>query len=68
MMDLIEALTILARYVDDSHPTNCEHDVLHVKGPPPDAMPESDNARLGQLSFSWDSETEMWHSFRFGSC
>lgn len=68
MKDLIGALTILARYVDDDYPTCCEHDELFVKGPEPDVLTEHERKRLDELSFKWRQSSQMWSSFRFGSC
>lgn len=70
MKDLIEALTILAKYADpqDRYPTHCEHDVLYVKGPSRQKIREDDAKRIHALSFSWDIDTGMWRSIRFGSC
>ncbi len=69
MKDLIEALTILGKYInpDDNYPTHCEHDVLYVKGPLPNEMEMSDYKRLMELGFHFH-DTGMWSSFRFGSC
>lgn len=67
MKDLIEALTILSKYVDDEWPTNCGHDTLWVKGPPPASMQPGDAERLIELGFL-HSDGEGWFSYRFGSC
>ncbi len=68
MKDLIEALQILFKYMQDERPTHCEHDILYVKGPKPKDMSEDDVERLHQLSFDYDKEPAMWLSCRFGSC
>lgn len=67
MDDLIEALTILRKYGNPHHPTNCGHDVLWVDTDPEQVSPE-DTARLGELSFTPESGTPGFSSFRFGSC
>ena len=68
MKDLIEALTILAKWVDDEWPTHCTHDQFAVKGPRPRRLTNNERKRLKTLSFHYDAELEMWVSFRFGSC
>lgn len=70
MKDLIEALTILGKYIepDDEWPTCCEHDELYVKGPPPSEMRDGDADRLRALDFVYAEKANMWRSFRFGSC
>lgn len=65
MNDLIEALQILAKYTDAEYPTGCEHDLLHVYAPR--EVSETDRARLEELSFEYDADTESWISYRFGS-
>lgn len=66
MDDLIEALTILRKYGNPSHPTCCEHDILHV-GIDPSLVSVEDLARLEELSFRADSSLDDFQSFRFGS-
>lgn len=67
MKDLIEALTIFAKYTEDAYPTHCEHDVLYVLINPTKVHAD-DLARLEQLSFTPDTETgDCFKSFRFGS-
>lgn len=69
MKDLIEALTILAKYMpDDTYaPTHCEHDVLSVCGGIEDGtVSPKDAERLAKLGFHWGED--CWQSFRFGSC
>lgn len=71
MKDLIEALTILSKYANDSsRPTHCEHDVFYVAGVgiAKDAVSADDAERLEKLGFRWSTESECWASFRFGSC
>ncbi len=68
MKDLIEALTILARYASDSRwPTMCEHDVLMVVGVRKDAPDAVEVVRLAELGFRWSDEYDCWASYRFGS-
>lgn len=73
MKDLIEALTILAKYTDSTHPTSCDHDVLRVSVDPALVSAE-DKARLDELGFfpegdeeDPDYEPEFFESYRFGS-
>ena len=67
MKDLIEALTIFAKYTDEEYPTHCEHDVLRVYVDPPDVS-RDDIARLMALSFRADPGLNCFYSYRFGSC
>ena len=69
MKDLIEALTILAKYMDpeEKWPTACEHDVLYVCSVEAEDVSEEDTKRLDQLGFI-PSEDGGFMSFRFGSC
>lgn len=71
MKDLIEALTILARYQDaDTYsPTHCEHDVLSVVGIKKGAVSSEDATRLDALGFFWadGGDHDCWISYRFGS-
>lgn len=69
MRDLIEALTILAKYMPDASysPTHCEHDVMYVMVSPDDVT-EEDKRKLEKLGFDPDDEyQECFRSFRFGS-
>jgi hypothetical protein len=68
MKDLIEALTIFAKYIPNvvAHPTHCEHDELFVLCDPA-LVSEDDLARLEQLSFSPRGRDASFRSFRFGS-
>jgi hypothetical protein len=68
MKDLIEALTIFAKYAAVRNPTHCEHDVLCIMEIGKDEVSESDQKRLGELGFIWaESDGGAWISFRFGS-
>jgi hypothetical protein len=64
--DLIEALTIFAKYTAAKHPTSCEHDQLYVFVDPAKVAPE-DKTRLEELSFSASESERHFYSFRFGS-
>lgn len=70
MKDLIEALTILAKYMDPEErwPTYCGHDVLHVCHIEPEDVSEEDTKRLDELGFFPDEDEGGFMSFRFGSC
>lgn len=71
MKDLIEALTIFAKYTDAEFPTHCEHDVLTVCVDPA-LVTAVDKARLEELGFHAGKEgsdqEDSFYSFRFGSC
>ncbi len=67
MEELIEALTIMAKYMEGvKYPTHCEHDVLLVcvKW---DDISEEDQKRLDELSFKDFPEYGCVGSFKFGS-
>jgi hypothetical protein len=67
MKDLIEALTIFAKYIPTVDcPTHCEHDELLVMCDPA-LVSKDDLARLEQLSFSPQRRDSNFRSFRFGS-
>ena len=66
MNDLIEALTIFAKYTDAKHPTCCEHDVLYVLVDPAEVTAE-DRVRLEALSFTAQDDDRNFTSNRFGS-
>lgn len=72
MKDLIEALTILMKYLDNENGdsvTHCEHDKLSVMVQK--TVSKKDAARLDELGFfldeDVDEEARCWSSFRFGS-
>jgi len=68
LQDLIESLTIFAKYQDPTHaPTICEHDVLIIVGIEKGSVTAGDAARLKVLGWFWSSEYDNWASFRFGS-
>lgn len=67
MKDLIEALSIMYKYMGDKrNPTHCEHDKLHVDCNP-EEVSEEDMAKLDKLGFFPD-EFDGFSSYRFGSC
>ncbi len=66
MKDLIEALTLFAKYTDEHHPTCCEHDQLYVLVDPAKVTAE-DKTRLEALGFIADAGEGHFYSFRFGS-
>jgi hypothetical protein len=65
MLNLIEALTIFAKYQNLDYPTMCEHDVLYVVGITEEEVSVEDRARLDALGFI--PGDEGWMSFRYGS-
>lgn len=65
MYDLIEALTIFAKY-DDGDNVHCEHDEIFICIDP-EEVSEEDLYRLEQLSFR-PNDVDGFSSFRFGSC
>jgi hypothetical protein len=70
MKDLIEALTIFMKYLEDENdfsPTGCEHDVLYIMSVGEDEVSQADCMRLDELGFFWNNEYDCWASFRFGS-
>lgn len=67
--DLIEALTIFRKYMNEyglNFPTHCEHDILMVSVAEEELAPE-DVKRLDELGFRYDSDYSVWASYRFGS-
>ena len=66
MKDLIEALTIFAKYTDEQQPTCCEHDTLYVLVDP-EKVTTADKTRLEALGFIADADEGHFYSFRFGS-
>ena len=71
MKDLIEALTILSKYLTDdeyfyNRPTNCEHEELYVSVDN-SKISEEDMARLIDLGFIPDEDTGYMVSYRYGS-
>lgn len=67
MDDLIEALTILRKYGNPKHPTNCEHDELTIVISA-NCVSKEDIKRLEELGIESNSDGESFYSFRFGSC
>lgn len=71
MKDLIEALTILNKYLTDdeyfyNRPTNCEHEELYVSVDN-SKISEEDMERLIDLGFIPDEDTGYMASYRYGS-
>lgn len=70
MEDLIQALTIFLKYLEDKNdhnPTHCEHDELWVVNIDRDLVSDEDHAKLKRLGFEWYEDDESYKSFRFGS-
>lgn len=69
MKDLIEALTILAKYMnpEEQYPTACERDVLYVCHVDIEDVSADDIKRLDELGFD-PNEDGVFKSYRFGSC
>ncbi len=67
MKNLIEALTIFAKYQDLAYPTLCEHDVLYISGIMKHEVSAEDVMKLEQLGFFWSDGDDHWMSFKFGS-
>jgi hypothetical protein len=67
MRELIEALTIFAKYApDETHPTHCEHDELFITCVNLEDVSPEDLSRLRTLGFIPNREGGF-SSFRFGS-
>ena len=71
MKDLIEALTILSKYLTDdeyfyNRPINCEHEELYVSVDN-SKISEEDMERLIDLGFIPDEDTGYMVSYRYGS-
>ena len=66
MKDLLEALTIFAKYTDAAYPTCCEHDELYVLVDPAKVTAE-DRVRLDALGFVAQDHDQNFISNRFGS-
>ena len=71
MDDLIEALTILRRYLENTNspsPLHCEHDELTVCDVFASDVSVADIKRLDELGFFVDDDDDCFVSYRFGSC
>lgn len=71
MHDLIEALTLLMKYVgNQTFPTHCEHDVMYINCEPEviQTVSEEDIQILADLGFIWSDDMECFCSYMFGSC
>ncbi len=67
MEKLIEALQIFLKYKNEDYPTHCEHDELMIVGITEEEVSEEDKVKLNELGFNWNSGSECWISFRYGS-
>lgn len=67
MKQLIEALQILLKYGNPTHPTHCEHDVLTIADIDPAWVSDEDKSALSELGFFVNEEEDCFQSFRFGS-
>ena len=70
MEDLIKALTIFMKYLDDKNdhtPTHCEHDELWVVDVNREDVLFEDHDELERLGFHWDEDDDSYKSYRFGS-
>jgi len=66
MLELIEALQLLAKYDTPSYPTGCEHDILRVYISP-DKVSAVDKDRLVELGFNADEDLDCFYSYKYGS-
>ena len=66
MKDLIEALTIFAKYTNARQPILCDNLMLHIAEVKEADPTEEERARLEELTFLWSNEDECWISFHFG--
>ncbi len=66
MDDLIKALQIFRKYTETTHPTNCEHDILHVCVEF-DTVSKEDQEELNNLGF-FEDDYGMFQSYKYGSC
>jgi hypothetical protein len=67
MKDLIKALTIFAKYTDSKYPTHCEHDILTITSDV-DANKVSDEDKLLLAELGFEVESNLFVSYRYGSC
>lgn len=70
MDDLIKALTILNKYLDEynkKYPTSCEHDVMFVQVDYT-KISQEDLIELEKLGFIPCEDLGNMQSFRYGSC
>jgi hypothetical protein len=66
VLDLIKALTILAKYTDARNPTGCEHDEFRVYVTP-SVVSDEDKAALDVLGFIPHERCDAFLSYRYGS-
>lgn len=67
MENLIKALQIFLKYKNETYPTHCEHDVLIIVGITEDEVSDEDKIELEKLGFNWNTEYDLWSSYRYGS-
>ncbi len=68
MKDLLEAITIMAKYTDAEYPTNCSHDELRFNTIDTTKVSPEDIKRLDELGFVDDrDDIGGFVSFRYGS-
>ncbi len=73
MNDLIEALKIFKKYIEDENSYefknqfNCEHDILLVTAVNVEDVSENDVERLDELGCFKSEEYDSFASFKFGS-
>ncbi|GAG40443.1 unnamed protein product [marine sediment metagenome] len=65
MKDLIEALTIFAKYTNTKFPTNCTNYTLYVDVDESDVS-QDDRKRLSELSFEYNILSGTYFSEHFG--
>jgi len=69
MLDLIKALKIFMKYMDNKNDCviYCEHDFMNVNIDPKD-IDKDDIIKLGQLGFHRDIDAGLFYSAKYGSC
>lgn len=67
MKDLIEALQILLKYGNPTHPFQCEHDELMIWGICPADVKEEDRIKLFDLGIFVHEDLNCFMSYRFAS-
>lgn len=70
MDDLIQALNIFQKYLNNTNaynPTHCEHDVMYVLDIDQNKVSDEDKIVLELLGFFWSDSEECFVSYRFGS-
>ena len=67
MKDLLEAITIICKYCQDSHPTNCQEGILRFNTLSFSDINDEDANRLFELGFIEDTNIGGLMSLKFGS-